>query len=372
MNDCAPLANHNWHKKMSSPHVLCYDQECIDLKLFPHNTKYWSYNNKFYKSQQPYPWFKSHARIPYQFYNKIILVHSEKNSASVELLANDGYIPVHWFSHAVIAMDWFRFAEHDPILDSYTTTVKNRFLIYNRAWSGSREYRISFAEQLVKNQLIDYCQTSFGFYDNEKYYQQHQFKNPAWIIDTKLEDYFSPNLHTSNSSADYDSKDYVDCAVEVVLETVFDDTKIHITEKSLRPIAVGKPFILVASAGALQYLRNYGFETFSPWINESYDLISDPVLRMQAVVDEMRRLSQLDQTSFDEVVSNCNKIAQKNRQRFFNVDFFNCVVNEYRDGVNQAVELCIADVSRDNWDQWAADQSEVPNVSDIMQNLRLL
>ena len=114
--------------------------------------------------------------VPYQFYNKIILVHSEKNSAVVETLAKDGYIPVHWFSHALIALDWFRFAKHDPILDSYTTAIKNKFLIYNRAWSGTREYRISFAEQLVKNQLVDHCQTSFGFYDNDKYYQQHQFK----------------------------------------------------------------------------------------------------------------------------------------------------------------------------------------------------
>ena len=357
---------------MSLPFVLCYDQECIDLTIFPHNTLHWSYKNKFYKPQQPYPWFKMRTLVPYQFYNKIILVHSEKNSAVVETLAKDGYIPVHWFSHALIALDWFRFAKHDPILDSYTTAIKNKFLIYNRAWSGTREYRISFAEQLVKNQLVDHCQTSFGFYDNDKYYQQHQFKNPAWAIDTNLEDYFSPNLYDSNSSADYDSKDYANSALEVVLETVFDDTKIHITEKSLRPIAVGKPFILVASAGALQYLKDYGFETFSPWIDESYDLIADPVLRMQAVIKEMSRLAQLDKTKFSEVIENCNKIAQKNRQRFFDNDFFNCVVNEYRDGVNQAVDMCVADVSRTNWDLWAADQSEVPDVTDIMQNLRLL
>jgi hypothetical protein len=48
-----------------------------------------------------------------------------------------------------------------------------------------------------------------------------------------------------------------------VAETVF-DTRIHLTEKTLRPIACGHPFILAAGPGSLKYLQTYGFRTFSP------------------------------------------------------------------------------------------------------------
>ena len=78
-----------------------------------------------------------------------------------------------------------------------------------------------------------------------------------------------------------------------MLETLFDDTRWHLTEKSLRPSACGKPFMLAATAGSLQYLRSYGFKTFSGLIDESYDLIVEPHLRLQSIAQEMQRISQL-------------------------------------------------------------------------------
>jgi hypothetical protein len=48
-----------------------------------------------------------------------------------------------------------------------------------------------------------------------------------------------------------------------------------LTEKALRPIACGQPFILAATPGSLQYLRSYGFKTFSGYIDETYDTIQE-------------------------------------------------------------------------------------------------
>jgi hypothetical protein len=69
-----------------------------------------------------------------------------------------------------------------------------------------------------------------------------------------------------------------------VLETLFDDHRWHLTEKSLRPIACGKPFVLMATPGSLQYLRQYGFKTFDGLIDETYDSIQNPKQRLQAVL----------------------------------------------------------------------------------------
>ena len=43
------------------------------------------------------------------------------------------------------------------------------------------------------------------------------------------------------------------------------------------------PFVLVAPQHSLEYLKSYGFRTFAPYIDESYDTIADPILRIERV-----------------------------------------------------------------------------------------
>ena len=47
----------------------------------------------------------------------VLLVHSEKRSANLSLYEQIQFVGVYWWSHALIARDWFRYAEHDTKLD---------------------------------------------------------------------------------------------------------------------------------------------------------------------------------------------------------------------------------------------------------------
>jgi hypothetical protein len=141
---------------------------------------------------------------------------------------------------------------------------------------------------------------------------------------------------TSNSSAVYCSDDFNATGISVVLETLFDDPRIHLTEKILRPIACGHPFILAAGPGSLALLRRYGFETFSPWINESYDDITDSDQRMAAIIAEMRRLSKLSKEQQNWILESCRAVAERNKKRFFHCDFFDYITQELVDNVNMA------------------------------------
>jgi hypothetical protein len=137
---------------------------------------------------------------------------------------------------------------------------------------------LTFADQLVRAGLTKHCRTSFAPVDSGVHYSQHTFENPNLAITrTDLETMLPANTHDSNASADYHNQDYAQTGMEIVPETLFDDSRLHLTEKALRPIACGKPFMLVATAGSLKYLRSYGFETFGNLIDESYDLETDPV-----------------------------------------------------------------------------------------------
>ena len=79
----------------------------------------------------------------------VLLIHSEQRSQNLQKYKNADFIGVYWWCHAVIARDWFRYAEYDPALCN--RAPQKDFLIYNRAWSGTREYRLKFAELLIHN-----------------------------------------------------------------------------------------------------------------------------------------------------------------------------------------------------------------------------
>ena len=64
-----------------------------------------------------------------------------------------------------------------------------------------------------------------------------------------------------------------------------------LTEKVFKPIANFQPFVFVAYPGALNLLRELGFKTFSPFINESYDNEPNEATRFHMIYAEITRIS---------------------------------------------------------------------------------
>jgi hypothetical protein len=62
------------------------------------------------------------------------------------------------------------------------------------------------------------------------------------------------------------------------------------TEKAWKPITNFHPFIFVANAGSLEKLKAYGFKTFHPFIDESYDNIDNTGERFLAIEKEINKL----------------------------------------------------------------------------------
>jgi hypothetical protein len=273
---------------------------------------------------------------PTNHHDLTILLHSEQRSVHVDQFQQQGYVPVYYWSHGIIAQDWFRYAEQDPVLKFDPSLITHDFLIYNRAWSGTREYRLCLTEQIVAQGLDQHCKMSFNAHDGQ-HYCQHQFSNPEFQISIfELEKFFPTNNHSADASADYCNNDYANTGIEIVLETLFDDSRWHLTEKALRPIACGQPFMLVATAGSLQYLQQYGFKTFAGLIDESYDSIQNPRQRLQAVIAEMTRISLLSPLDKLQLFSALNQIAEQNKHYFFN-KFFDQLQQEYVNNMCHAI-----------------------------------
>lgn len=261
-------------------------------------------------------------------YDKKIIVHSEQNSQDLEKYQKNNFLTVHYWAHALIAQDWYRYAKYDQSLN-YNLEFKKDFLIYCRSWTGSRQYRLEFIDLCLSAGIGPSSRINFNTYDGV-YYQE------VFATNNKFEDWSIPNTASSYSSADYSAADYQESAIDVVLETVVD--RVHLTEKILRPIACGKPFILMAGSGALEYLHRYGFKTFHGSINEDYDKISNLHERCRAIALELNRISSLDQESKQQVFKEIHQIAKENQERFFSQEFYNCIVSEFSTNILQALQ----------------------------------
>jgi len=326
-----------WYEKLISPLVWCNDQEPLDYEFYKtYLNQHLSEFNHLLKSVGKY---SPPTNLNYHrgIFEKGLLLHSEKRSNNLKKYQLDNeLIPVYYWSHAVIARDWFRYAEHE----TFQKNTKKTFLIYNRAWSGTREYRLRFSDLLIEHNLIDQCQTSNNPIDLELniHYANHKFTNPQWKPIHVLEDFLQPTTADATSSADFNTNDYNSTDIEVVLETLFDDNRLHLTEKSLRPIACGQPFILAGTQGSLEYIRGYGFKTFNTVWDESYDQIADPEKRLIAIIDLMQQVAAWDQSTKKNKLLQAQEIADYNHQWFFSQDFFNLIINELKTNLKLAFE----------------------------------
>lgn len=337
IQDCKPLQS--YHLQQSKTQVICHDQESLNYKDYEQILRCY-----FINDLKKIPIFTLALKKDFEFqsqnyYQPSVLVNSELNSKDLNWFEKYGMIGAYWFAHAAIARDWFRYAEYDNFQRSSFSSKS--FLIYNRAWSGLREYRIKFTELLIENDLVNHCKTNFNPVDQQQHWLSHQFANPRLQpLRNDLDQYFSSTDAQAIASASYCAKDYSDTDLEVVLETVFDDSKWHLTEKIFRPIACGHPFILASTPGSLQYLRQYGFRTFGEYIDESYDSIVDPVERLEAIVNCMNSIARLDQSSRKKLLENLKFICDYNKKLFFSKTFLDKVIAELRHNLNNALIKC--------------------------------
>ena len=103
-----------------------------------------------------------------------------------------------------------------------------------------------------------------------------------------------------------DTAIYRESYFSVITETNFEGSgsEFRFTEKTWKPIAHLHPFLLLGNARSLARLRQAGYKTFSPFIDESYDLIEDPQQRFLAAASEVSRLVGMDHGQLASLYTN--------------------------------------------------------------------
>lgn len=162
---------------------------------------------------------------------------------------------------------------------------------------------ISYQESgiLVDRNLIDYVQEDIAWAN----------ANTPIIYDQL----FPNRMFTHQMIVGAERKPYDEYFMEIVVETDTVTTN-WITEKTVKNLYIGKPFVVFAGPGILAKIRSFGFQTFSPWIDESYDTITNNHQRLEAIKQEIDRIAKLSYAELEIIHKEMQHILQHNRQTY--------------------------------------------------------
>ena len=231
--------------------------------------------------------------------NRLILVNNNSNKIGLHkikygnFILNTCFFP-YFYLHTHTALK----NEIKDITINNTITPNKNFLCLNRRMYY---HKYQIIEELFSRGLLD--DTKFSWVDNKDI---KNFSNKDLVtylnIDVnnfkaiQLEDdvmYGSQlsaheeYLYTINPNWYYKSK------VNIITETNFNESEIHITEKTWKAIYLGVPFVISASKGHLKALRGMGFKTFNSVINEDYDDMSGGSNKIKQIIDSAIELSNI-------------------------------------------------------------------------------
>jgi len=316
-----PLIPNNLYSRL-----VMFDQEPIQFeyinnwinfkpKSFPNNYEY-NITGNLYKNLSPTEFIFRHFSSVYN----PILMHSEKNSSEVSLFKNNHFQTVYHFYHGFIARDWFRHWKHYNMKSS---PASKRFGMYCRDATSSREYRLELLEKLIP-------------FKEDLYYN---LQDPIYDINPQLNIHYksSDDQYSSDASAIIVPEDCQKFDIQIVPETLFRTQKTHLTEKVFKPIVMEQPFIIVGCPNSLEYLQSYGFKTFSEFWNESYDSITDPAQRLEAIMKVIKQISELSSTDYKNMLTNINTVVLYNKHHFFSEKFEQSMLTELHVNINNAV-----------------------------------
>lgn len=107
--------------------------------------------------------------------------------------------------------------------------------------------------------------------------------------------------------------------INLVVETnTYDFKEVHLTEKTMKPLMLGCPFVVLSSYKFLEYLKNLGFKTYGEFWSEEYDNIQNLDDRIDAIIEVINYIDQIEWST--DLIKKFEDIANYNRQVLLNVN----------------------------------------------------
>jgi hypothetical protein len=321
---------------VETDYVFMHDQEPVDADL---------YDPLFEEVKQRNVDIHNLSRdIRYASNRPGHVVVSERGEKVDELCQRYNWQSHYYFFHGWACLDWFRGYDKTFLIPRAAKRTPTRtFMSPNRIVGGRRDHRVLFLYNVFKQGLehnhisaprtcpvegVDIASIA------QKYVNVYQ------DIATVFAKADLPRLFADEDTQNMSScwltnfTEAQDSLVYVPTETVYFGRRLHITEKTFKAIALEMPFVLVAPAGSLDYLRNYGFKTFADVFDESYDLETNDILRIEKVSKLLKDLDNLSDSERQAIHQACLPIVDHNYNHFYRGGFADILWTELVDMLN--------------------------------------
>ena len=271
---------------------------------------------------------------------RIIICHSELNSPELDALClRYDAIPCYFFSNGILAQEWYGKYRYLPDLNKIyiknkIPRLKYKFSCMNRLTGQQRLYRpilskmlmdiVDHQDLMLSCNVIDPVDSTHVSARQDIMLPAHHraILNSLSSMDTPItinvpEWDLADDLTLPNTSFDANRHFFENTFCHIATETLYYGTCLHLTEKSFRPIINRRPFILAGPPNSLEYLRNYGFKTFSGFWDESYDQETDGNKRLDKIRDLIQHINSMSFTEMEATLAKMDDILEYNFNHFY-------------------------------------------------------
>jgi len=278
------------------------------------------------------------------------LVTSEKNSEVVKRICiMNQWKPLYYFFHGWAALDWYRGYDRTFLIEPWTErTIIKTFVAPNRIIAGERKHRLEILYHIFKNRMTHNHISCPAVCPAENISVLDAVK-PLVKKYPDIESVFSAESLPINFAGETDHPmhscwlslfdESAESLLYLVTETVATGQRLHLTEKTFKPIALGMPFVIVGTRGSLEYLRSYGFRTFDGLWDESYDDAEDDV-RIERIASLLRSLDELSADAKQELFESAHEVIEHNWNHFYGGGFEAVLWAEFKGMLNDIESSC--------------------------------
>jgi len=207
-----------------------------------------------------------------------------------------------FFAQASINYHFYGNSEANEITTAEQQQHTSRHL-FNSLNRVLRDHRVALVSMMDYYGLVDTNRVSHNVFPghfrntiNTPTFNSHPAFSDITKIKSKLPLVLDTDQFQVNTAHHFFKDIYLTTWVSVITETAYSEPDtIFFSEKIFKPIRARHPFILVGTPGILSEFKKLGFKTFDAWWDESYDTITDPVARLDAVCKLLIQLSSISQ-----------------------------------------------------------------------------
>jgi hypothetical protein len=224
-----------------------------------------------------------------------------------------------------------------------------KFLCWNRTMKVHRYWiaYIALKHKLLDNNYFSFLNPSLDINSlTNKLLEYTSDHNESVINSEKIYNMIPYHIDTHNLtieqrrgfSTDNNKKEfYENSYIHITSESTVGDLSegIFFSEKTFHPMINLQPFIYVGCYNALKQLKTWGFKTFHPFIDESYDNEKNPLARFKMVEHEIQKLNEKPIEEIHQWYHSIKDILLHNQQQLKTFS----TMNPFENALNDAIKF---------------------------------